>query len=105
MFVDAFFTMPHNVPQIHAGRDLNDEAPTKICLSNLPISCQRSNQTRLAGILLLWAGFRSIETFFLSVNLNRCPSTKFKKTLSENASQNANCVKLKMNVLILFVCQ
>jgi hypothetical protein len=42
-----------NVSQIHAGRGFPDELPTKICTLNLLISSQRSNKTRLAGILLL----------------------------------------------------
>ena len=42
-----------NVPPLHAWRELPNEFPTKICISKLLLSCQRSNETRLAGILLL----------------------------------------------------
>jgi len=60
--IRAAITLTVNFPQLHAMRDFTDELPTKSCFSNILILCQRSTETRLAGILLLWARF-SINHF------------------------------------------
>lgn len=45
--MERLFRLETTVSQIHAGRYLTDEFPTKSCFPKLLISCQRSTETRL----------------------------------------------------------
>ncbi len=48
--------MPHNVLQLHLGRDFNHRTSNKVLHLKYNLSCQQSTKTLLECSLLLWAG-------------------------------------------------
>jgi len=56
--------MTHNVPQIHAGRDLTDELPTKYCFSNYYFPVNEAETPDLRVFCCCWAYSLFIKTCF-----------------------------------------